>query len=293
MTSLTATIAPARRAKRSPPLHDAALIPYELREEGCMSGPEEPAWEKRYGRAAIGVVLTGWFKYRTESSRSVVAVPGAAVLGNEGERFTCHHLDTAGNRRLVVRFEHDFLADVANDCGLDDTRFHAAALPPGKSSAEIFGWMRRLATPGLDHEEAAYALAALALKTEPSDRPPVRISARDKERIRSTIRYIETSYDQPCSLDQLAQSVSLSRYHFLRVFMAATGQSPNQYVINTRLRAAAEQLLTTAESVSAVAFKVGFNDLSHFHARFRAVFGCSPRRWRADALSRANSNASA
>jgi len=279
MSSVTAPIAPTRRA----------LPLYELCEEGCVSDdPQEPAWEKQYGRAAIGIVLTGWFKYRTESSEFVVAVPGAAVLGNKGEHFTCHHLDTTGNKRLVVRFDHDFLEEVAGDCGLDDTRFLAAALPPGKSSAEMFGWMKRLASPGFDHDEAAYALAALALRTETSGKPPVGVSPRDRERIRSTIRYIETSYAEPCSLDQLAQSVNLSRYHFLRVFMAATGQSPNQYVINTRLRAAADLLLTSAEPVSEVALKVGFNDLSHFHARFRSVFGCSPRRFRADASSPAN-----
>ncbi len=286
----SATIA---RNERAVP-HDGARIPYEVREEGCVSdNPEEPAWERRYGRAQIGVVLTGWFRYRTESSKFVVAVPGTAVFGNEGEQFACHHLDTDGNRRLVVRFDHDFLAEVANDCGLDGTRFSAAALPPGKSSAEMFGWMKRIASPGLDHDEAAYALATLALRAERDGHPPMRVSAHDKERIRSTIRFIETSYAEPCSLDQLAQSVNLSRYHFLRVFMAATGQSPNQYVINTRLRAAADLLLTTTEPVSAVAFRVGFNDLSHFHARFRAVFGCSPRRWRTDALRAADSKLSA
>lgn len=287
MTSATAPIVPKREEQtpqRVPP------VPFELREESCTYDPGELA-RRRYGRAAIGVVLSGWFEYKTEN-RSAVLVPGTAVFGNEGERFTVRHRDTTGNRRLVVRFDHAFLADVANDCGLDDAQFHATALPPGKSSAEMFGWMRRLASSGPDHEEAAYALAAIALRSERNVRPQVGLSSRDRERILSTIRHIEAAYAEPCSLDQLGRSVKLSRYHFLRTFMAVTGQSPNQYVINTRLRAAADLLLTTAEPVSEVALKVGFNDLSHFHARFRDVFGCSPRRFRADALSRANSTPS-
>jgi AraC-like DNA-binding protein len=281
---VTATIAP-------PQPHDAPPAAYELREESCTYDPGELA-NRRYGRAAIGVVLSGWFEYRTES-RSVVLVPGTAVFGNEGERFTVRHRDTIGNRRLVVRFDHAFLEDVANDCGLDDAQFHATALPPGKPSSEMFGWMKRLASPGLDHEEAAYALATLALRSERNGRPQAGLSPRDRARILSTIRYIETAYAEPCSLDQLAQSVKLSRYHFLRTFMAVTGQSPNQYVINTRLRVAADFLLTTSEPVSEIAFKVGFNDLSYFHARFRTVFGCSPRRFRADALSSADATAPA
>jgi AraC-like DNA-binding protein len=287
MTSVTATIAPTRRGE---PNHTAPAR-FELREESCSYDPGELA-RRRYGRAAIGVVLSGWFEYRTED-KSVVLVPGAAVFGNEGESFTCRHRDTIGNRRLVVRFDHAFLEDIANDCGLDDAQFHAMALPPGKSSSEMFAWMRRLAAPGLDHEEAAYALAALALRSERDGRAQVGLSSRDRERILSTIRYIETAYAEPCSLEQLAQSVKLSRYHFLRTFMAVTGQSPNQYVINTRLRVAADLLLTTTGSVSEIAFKVGFNDLSYFHARFRSVFGCSPRRFRSDASSRANARLSA
>jgi AraC-like DNA-binding protein len=283
MSSVTATIARTRDAEHAP---HAMPTRFELREESCSYDPGELA-RRRYGRAAIGVVLSGWFEYKTEA-QSVVLVPGATVFGNEGERFTCRHRDTIGNRRLVVRFDQAFLGDVANDCGLDDAQFHATALPPGKPSSGMFGWMKRLASPGLDHEEAAYALAALALRSERSGRPHVALSSRDRQRILSTIRHIEASYAEPCSLDQLAQSVNLSRYHFLRTFMAVTGQSPNQYVINTRLRVAADLLLTTAEPVSEIAFKVGFNDLSHFHARFRSVFGCSPRRFRADASSPAN-----
>ena len=287
MTSVTATIAPTRRGE---PNHTAPAR-FELREESCHYDPGELA-RRRYGRAAIGVVLSGWFEYKTED-KSFVLVPGAAVFGNEGESFACRHRDTIGNRRLVVRFHHAFLEDIANDCGLDDAQFHAMALPPGKSSSEMFAWMRRLASPGLDHEEAAYALAALALRSERDGRAKVGLSSRDRERILSTIRYIETAYAEPCSLEQLAQSVKLSRYHFLRTFMAVTGQSPNQYVINTRLRVAADLLLTTTGSVSEIAFKVGFNDLSYFHARFRSVFGCSPRRFRSDASSRASARLSA
>jgi AraC-like DNA-binding protein len=36
----------------------------------------------------------------------------------------------------------------------------------------------------------------------------------------------------------------------------------------------------TSEPVAAIAFEVGFGDLSTFNARFRTVFGASPQRFR-------------
>lgn len=72
----------------------------------------------------------------------------------------------------------------------------------------------------------------------------------------------------------------LSRFHFLRLFRAATGVSPHQHIIALRLRAAADRLRSTAEPVTLIALDVGFNDLSHFNLLFRRSFGVAPRQWR-------------
>ena len=80
---------------------------------------------------------------------------------------------------------------------------------------------------------------------------------------------------------KLAALIPLSVYHFLRLFKAVVGQSPSQYILHARLRAAASQLLSSRTPVFEVALRVGFNDISHFNACFRRQFGQSPMRWRA------------
>ena len=107
---------------------------YEVKEESCISSPDRPPSEKQYTSSELGFVLSGWFDYRCETG-SVTAVTGAVLFGNAGAEFSCRHNDTLGNRRLVVSFDGGFLQNVANDCELNDTRFHLAALPPGKRSA--------------------------------------------------------------------------------------------------------------------------------------------------------------
>jgi AraC-like DNA-binding protein len=96
----------------------------------------------------------------------------------------------------------------------------------------------------------------------------------------SIVRHLESRYHEPCSLTALASLARLSPFYFLRVFRKVTGQSPAQYVMIARLRAAANDLLTTRAPVAEIALKTGFNDISHFNASFRSVFGRSPTLWR-------------
>jgi AraC family transcriptional regulator len=252
---------------------------YKVGEEVCIPPLCQPVREKQYARPALGVVLSGCFDYRADSN-SATAVPGTVIFGNIDEHFRCHHRDTGGNRRQVVTFDPDFLQEIADSCGLDAARFPVTAIPPGKFSAGIFGHVRRLALKSEDHEESVYELASAALQINRSHVTPLRVSSRNQLRVLSVVRHLETSYSQPCSLAALANLAQLSPYYFLRIFKRVTGQSPTQYVRNARLRAAANDLLTTRSPVAQIAFTTGFNDISHFNASFRAVFGRSPTRWR-------------
>jgi AraC family transcriptional regulator len=64
------------------------------------------------------------------------------------------------------------------------------------------------------------------------------------------------------------------------VFRQVVGTTPHQYLLRTRLHRAAVRLRRTNESISAIAFDAGFNDLSTFNRRFRRVIGVSPGAWR-------------
>jgi AraC family transcriptional regulator len=253
--------------------------PYTVGEEACLPSPRKRVAEKRYAQPALGVVLSGSFDYRAQNG-SATAVPGTVILGNRAEYFRCHPRDCIGNRRQVVHFHEDFLAEVADSCGLPAARFKVAAIPPGRYSAAVFGAMRRLALHREDHEEAAYELAQTALHASRSGLAPISVSSRNQQRVLSIVRHLESYYHEPCSLKTLASLARLSPYYFLRVFRKVTGQSPAQYVMNARLRAAANDLLTTRAPVGEIALKTGFNDISHFNASFRSVFGRSPTHWR-------------
>ena len=97
---------------------------------------------------------------------------------------------------------------------------------------------------------------------------------------RRTTEWLENKLSEEFNLDRLAEQAGLSKFHFLRSFKKATGQSPSQYHINSRMDAARRLLRETKKSVVDVALEVGYSNLSHFAQMFRRETGLTPREYR-------------
>lgn len=77
----------------------------------------------------------------------------------------------------------------------------------------------------------------------------------------------------------LADVCGVSEFHFHRRFRAAVGESPKQYVRRLRLERAALRLRHGRESVTEVAFAVGYASHEAFTRAFRSRFGVPPQRF--------------
>ena len=82
------------------------------------------------------------------------------------------------------------------------------------------------------------------------------------------------------SLERLAAQAGLSRFHFQRLFKAATGVTPSRYQIDLRINEARRLLRETKMSVVDVALEVGYSNPSHFARLFRREAGLSPSDYR-------------
>ncbi|QBD80209.1 AraC family transcriptional regulator [Ktedonosporobacter rubrisoli] len=92
--------------------------------------------------------------------------------------------------------------------------------------------------------------------------------------------YILTHLADKLSLEVLAEQVGFSAYHFGYLFRQSTGQTPHQFVINTRLEHSQHLLRETDQPLSQVALAVGFQTQSHFTQAFKHRFGVTPRQYR-------------
>ena len=79
---------------------------------------------------------------------------------------------------------------------------------------------------------------------------------------------------------RIAAALGYSRAHFTRRFTAECGISPARYLLEQRLRLAAQILGTTRCQVKDVAWRTGFTDVSHFCRVFRRRFQVSPEIFR-------------
>jgi AraC family transcriptional regulator len=109
-----------------------------------------------------------------------------------------------------------------------------------------------------------------------------RLSARE---IRSVTEFVDAHLDERLSLRLLAQTVSLSQYHFARRFREATGTTPHRFVTERRVERAARLLRGSSLPISVIASSCGFSDQSHLTRVFRAHVGATPGEARLQASS--------
>jgi len=77
-------------------------------------------------------------------------------------------------------------------------------------------------------------------------------------------------------VEQMAEEMGFSRTHLLRKIKALTNISPNEFIRDLRLNKAAEMIRQKADTVSQIAYAVGFSDQSYFAKCFKRKFGKSP-----------------
>jgi AraC family transcriptional regulator len=164
--------------------------------------------------------------------------------------------------REVAATPDPFLASVVRQMA----REVEANGPHGRAYAEAL--MQSLAAHVLRH----YTIGEKAPSTPPGELPGYRVNR--------VCDYVEEHLDQDLSLDDLADTVDMNPYHFLRLFKAATGITPYQYVIQQRIERAKVLLKTTEWTVLRVGLEVGYDSPSHFSRLFKREVGVSPSVYR-------------
>jgi AraC family transcriptional regulator len=110
--------------------------------------------------------------------------------------------------------------------------------------------------------------------------PVLADSVLARRKLHSVIEYIMENLEGSPTLGQMAAVVHLSPYHFARLFKAATGLAPHQYVIARRVERAQHLLRKNGElQLAEVALRAGFSDQSKFSFHFKRLIGITPRQF--------------
>ncbi|MBE5882329.1 MAG: helix-turn-helix domain-containing protein [Lachnospiraceae bacterium] len=104
----------------------------------------------------------------------------------------------------------------------------------------------------------------------------------DEERIKGALTYIAAHYAEPIALQDIADSVHISKSECCRCFKRRLQITPFDYLIKYRIYSATILMVQHSGkvSVSEIALKTGFNSSSYFNKMFRKYIGCTPTQFR-------------
>jgi AraC-like DNA-binding protein len=117
------------------------------------------------------------------------------------------------------------------------------------------------------------------LETLPEDRTGWLAGLRDRF-VGRALAALHRNPGKDWSLESLAREVGLSRSALAERFTQFVGQPPMQYLTNWRMQVAASHLLSTTDSVAAVANRVGYESEAAFSRAFKKAVGTPPGEWR-------------
>ena len=90
------------------------------------------------------------------------------------------------------------------------------------------------------------------------------------------LRYMESNYNQPLSLDSMAAFAGISKFYLAREFKKYVGYSPNNYLIHLRLTHAKQLLHTTNLPAYKIGILVGIPNEINFSRLFKKHTGTTP-----------------
>jgi AraC family transcriptional regulator len=225
----------------------------------------------RFDRITLGVVLDAMpahhAAYGTDHRRSVPLLPGDGWILPAGLDAWCRW-----ERAHVLNVAVD--GDLMRDAGLSAADFRPVAGAVDPLLAQLALHLH-LGNGGdaLYRESLSTALAAQLARTL---RGEARAAVALDPRIRRAIDYIEAHLSDAISLDTLAATAAMSRFHFSDVFRRSTGLSPYAYVVARRMEKAKVLLSTTRLPVANVAWRLGYANAAKFARQFRRHTGVNP-----------------
>ena len=110
---------------------------------------------------------------------------------------------------------------------------------------------------------------------------PDRIVHASKYKIvHEIILYIQDHYAEECSLDEIASQFYISRAYLTRVFKLITGFTIKEYLTLCRVRNAKTLLQTTNLSITEIAARTGFGNITNFEKNFKNMTSLTPLQYR-------------
>jgi len=194
-------------------------------------------------------------------------------------------------RRTVILFRGEDVADEVRRCLPREDRFFSETSvfqTPQAYRGQITGCLKEMAAEEKIRDERSAVLLKLKLQSllllcsrvcNFLFEPPAEIHTTDQQ-ILQAAHFICRNYTEPLTSADVARAVGFSPNYLSRKFRAAAGIGLHEYIVFVRLQHAAQELVSTSDSITTIALRCGFSDSNYFKDSFKKKYGITPRNYR-------------
>ena len=233
---------------------------------------------ERQDRNAVVLPLAGVFAKHDAPGRQVIGTPSHAVFVAADTPYRISFPGGIGDRALILRFGEELAPEYVDRSG--EALASNGLLPaPAMMLRNLLG--ARLGQGEVDEFEVeTIGLDLLnvsfdAMRQEKLELRPSALTRRTRalERVKEAIAVAPSN---KWNVARLAKLANLSPFHLCHVFRQMVGTSIYDYVLQERLAQSLDAVLDSDDDLTTIALDAGFASHSHFTARFRTFFGCTP-----------------
>jgi AraC family transcriptional regulator len=256
------------------------------------------------GCLSFKTVLSGeeWYGI---NNHHVAIRPGQFLILNDDQSYSCR-INSEGVRTLSVFFKKEFASAVFSDALHHEKTLLDNPHHNGKKTLEFFqtlhhirpelqlhlsGLISALNNQGYDScmmDESLVFMLHHLIRTHQADACRTREINAIKPGTRTEIYkrlciakdILHSSFMDKADLNTLSNSSCLSVPQLVRQFKAVFQVTPHQYLIQIRLKRAAELLKFTSKPIHEITWMCGFENNSSFCRAFKSAYGFQPGSFR-------------
>ena len=106
------------------------------------------------------------------------------------------------------------------------------------------------------------------------------ISGYYNEILHDVFEYIEANYKSDVTIEEISRVANFSKHYINKFFKKATNKTFARYINDVRIEKAQTLLKGSKQSISDIAYEVGFNSIKTFNRVFKQKVGCTPSEYR-------------